>query len=417
MLMFVCNGTDQGSITMDTKQMIEIAYEGIDVEGMMPEEFKNWDIPEFALKLNARRFPEKKLAQDNKAYDHIREQGKKALHLEVAKSDIPFFTFLANHAHRLKLDIKYFGKFAKLTDTLGNNAPLSNCMHLQGCIQGHLHFHLSSTSITINGIANLDASEILRNVANGSKIARVSLGNMLYHIQLANKLPLFLQLSQRSSGEVDAIIPNMPEAELMAERINVLVMASCHFYWKATNPDGERFYKKLLDRAFSQVLLHIISECVWNAEEMYVTSPNEQSELSAVMEFENQDWVKNIAQADQTNVKKKHVNPNTVFPFQDDFLVGTIHGKNAAAQSKDQVESTGTKDATEVIKITKNNNDISRLTSKTQDELLALLVQERHKSKSAVGNRVASSSKPPISGLTANATPTGATGTAPVAAE
>jgi hypothetical protein len=34
---------------------------------------------------------EKKSAQDYKAYDHIRKQGTKAFHLEVAKSDTPFF--------------------------------------------------------------------------------------------------------------------------------------------------------------------------------------------------------------------------------------------------------------------------------------------------------------------------------------
>jgi hypothetical protein len=113
-----------------------------------------------------------KSAQDNKAYGHIREQGK---NLEVAKSDTPFFTFLANHVHRMKLDTKYFGKSAKLTATLGNNAPLSNCTRLQQCIQGHLNFHLSSTSITSNGIDDLDAPKVLRNAANSSKIARISL--------------------------------------------------------------------------------------------------------------------------------------------------------------------------------------------------------------------------------------------------
>ncbi len=85
-----------------------------------------------------------------------------------------------------------------------------------------------------------------------------------------------------------------------------------------------------------------------------MTSPNAQLELSAVMEFKNQDWIKNIAQADQSNIKMKHVNPNTAFPFQDDLSVGTIHGKNKAAQPKDQIEGTGAKDTTKVIKITKN---------------------------------------------------------------
>jgi hypothetical protein len=417
MLLFVCNSTNQGSFTTDIKQMLEIAHENIDVEGMMPKEYKIRDTPIFPLRLNIPRLPEKKSAQDNRAYDHICEQGKKAFHLEVAKPDIPFFAFFACHAHRMKLDIKYFGKFTKLTATLGNNTPLSNCNHLRQCIQGHLNFHLSSISIMINGINNLNSSETLRNMANGSKIACLSLRDMLYCIQLANKSPLFLQLSQRSSGEVDAAIPNRPEVELMAKWINVQVAAWCHFYWNATNTGGERFYRKLSDRAFSLVLLHEISKCVRDAEEMSMTSPNAQSELSAVMEFKHQDWVKNIAQADQHNLKKKHVDPNAAFPFQDDCSVGTIHGKNMATQSKDQADGMGTKDTTKFIKISDTDNDISVLTFKMHGKLLTLLVQERRKSKSAAGNRDASGSMPLVSSLTANATPTGATGTGPDAAE
>jgi hypothetical protein len=80
----------------------------------------------------------------------------------------------------MKLDTKYFGKFAKLTDTLGNNAFLSDCTRLQRCIQGHLNFHLSSTSITIHGKDNLDAAVTLRKSANGSMIARFTLQDMLY---------------------------------------------------------------------------------------------------------------------------------------------------------------------------------------------------------------------------------------------
>ncbi len=82
---------------------------------------------------------------------------------------------------------------------------------------------------------------------------------MLYRIQLENKSPIFLQLSQHASGEVDAVIPNTPEAELMAARMNVQITAWCHFYWKFTNPEGERFYRKLSNRGFNQVMLHEIA--------------------------------------------------------------------------------------------------------------------------------------------------------------
>jgi hypothetical protein len=378
---------------------------------MMPEEYKNRDMPAFSLKINVPRLPEKKKS-NNKAYNHFQEQGKKAFHFEVAKSDIPFFKFLSNHAHKMKLDTNYFGKFAKLTDTLGNNAPLSDCTCHWRCIQGHLNFCLSSTSITIHGIDNLDAAETLRNLENRSKITRLSLQDMLYRIQLENKSPLFLQLSQRASGEVDAVIPNTPEAELMAKRMNIQIAAWCHFYWKSTNPGGERFYRKLSNQAFNQVMLHKISECKWEEKTMSVTSPTSQSELSVIIEFENQEWVKNLAQANKTNHKKNYVAPNTVFPFQDDFSVGTIHGTNMKAPSKDQ-----SAEEAKVIKIVNDDKDVSILTTKTQDEILALLLQERQKRKSAIGRWAASGTDPLVSGPTANATPAGATGTVPLAAE
>jgi hypothetical protein len=44
MLLLVCNGTNQGSATTDIKQMLDIAHEKIDMEGMMPKEYENRDI-------------------------------------------------------------------------------------------------------------------------------------------------------------------------------------------------------------------------------------------------------------------------------------------------------------------------------------------------------------------------------------
>ncbi len=157
MLLFVCNGTDQASIILDTKQMLDTALDDIEQIGMLPEEFKNKGIALFTLCLNAPHLPAKTKLTNNKGYDHYKEQGKKAFHFKVAKEEINFFKYLSAHAHRMKLDVKYFGKFAKFTGTLGNNAH-------------HMNYHLSSTSITINGINMLDASEYLRNPANGKFI-------------------------------------------------------------------------------------------------------------------------------------------------------------------------------------------------------------------------------------------------------
>jgi hypothetical protein len=187
-------------------------------------------------------------------------------------------------------------------------------------------FHMSLTSIMINGIDNLDASKTLR---VGKKIVQVSLRDTLYRLTLESGSPLFLQLSQRSSGEVDAVIPNNREAETKAERISRQVAAWCINYWKDTNPGGTSFFQKMACKAFCQVLLHKVNDCSWDSATQTVTTPNEQSELAEVVEFKNQDWVRDIIQATgTTTTEKAYADPNTAFPFQDNFSVGTIHGTN-----------------------------------------------------------------------------------------
>ena len=132
--------------------------------------------------------------------------------------------------------------------------------------------------------------------------------------------------------------------------------------------------------------------------------------MSAVYEFESLNWVKNIVKADH-NPTKKHVDPTAAFNFEEDFSVGTIHSKNDAVHVR-----TTNKEATEVIELTDDDN-VSILSSKTQDDIIALIVQEWRRSMLAAGTWVATCSRPPAIGHTANATPARATGTVPVAAE
>jgi hypothetical protein len=135
----------------------------------------------------------------------------------------------------------------------------------------------------------MDAFEILCNPADKKPIGKLTLWDLLYQIKLDSNAPLFLQLSQHSSGEVNAVIPNTPEAEVMAERMNIQIAAWCHFYWKETNPGADRFYQKLSERAFNQVLLHEINECTWDLSLKAVTLPRAQTEMAAIVDFGQQD--------------------------------------------------------------------------------------------------------------------------------
>jgi hypothetical protein len=52
---------------------LDIVYQDIDEECMMPEQYENRDLPKFALRLNMPRLPEKKSVKDNKSYNRIHE--------------------------------------------------------------------------------------------------------------------------------------------------------------------------------------------------------------------------------------------------------------------------------------------------------------------------------------------------------
>ena len=144
---------------------------------------------------------------------------------------------------------------------------------------------------------------------------------------------------------------------------------------------------------------------------MTVTLPTLQSELSAVIEFKNKIGSRTLHKPTPT-LPKKNVDPPPAFPFQYDFSVGTIHGTNMKPPSKEQG-----KEEAKVIEIIDNDDNVSVLMMKTQEEVLALLHQEMQKSKSAIGHRAASGTNPLVSNPTADATPAGATGTEPIAAE
>jgi hypothetical protein len=57
MLLFMCNGMDQASIISDKKQLLDIALEDIEQNGMLLEEIENRDIPHFTLRRPERAVP------------------------------------------------------------------------------------------------------------------------------------------------------------------------------------------------------------------------------------------------------------------------------------------------------------------------------------------------------------------------
>ncbi len=138
------------------------------------------------------------------------------------------------------------------------------------------------------------------------------------------------------------------------------------------------------------MLIHKISECTWDPELKAVIFLRAQSEMAAIADFKQQDWVKQLNQDDNPqNTTKKHVDPNVAFPFQDKFSVGTIHGASAKATIPNTPE---------VVEVKDNVEGTSNLTTKTS---------RGEQSEVVVGSRAASGSNP-VSNLTANSIPPGA---------
>ena len=150
----------------------------------------------------------------------------------------------------------------------------------------------------------------------------------------------------------------------MAEHTNTNIAAWCHFYWNDINPGAEKIYRKLSERAFSQVLRHEISACSWDPSLKAVTSPRGQLEMASLAEFEQLEWVKMLTQGGTNAANKQDVrnDPTVAFNFQDDFSVGTIHGNITKSTTK---ETTTAASATEVVEIQDNDDDVSILTTKT----------------------------------------------------
>jgi hypothetical protein len=88
------------------------------------------------------------------------------------------------------------------------------------------------------------------------------------------------------------------------------------------------------------------------------------SEMSAIAEFKQQDWVESLSQGNHSSSsKKKYGNPNVAFPFQDNFSVGTIHDANITPANSGTDPA-----ASETIKIADDNDNISVLTLKSLAE-------------------------------------------------
>ena len=88
--------------------------------------------------------------------------------------------------------------------------------------------------------------------------------------------------------------------------------------------------------------------------------------MLAITEYEQQDWVKLLSQEGNVQHRKKaHLNPNVVFPFQDDFSVGTIHGANAKPSTPNTAMAAT---AIEVVEIQDNNDNVNVLPSKTMSK-------------------------------------------------
>ena len=153
---------------------------------------------------------------------------------------------------------------------------------------------------------------------------------------------MFLQLTQRASGEVDAVIPNTPEAELKALQINHQVAVWCLNYWADTNPGGKAFFNKLANRAFNHALLHKVRKCAWDSATQTVTSPSAQSEIAAIAEFEDQGWLKdiiNVGTAKEGAKKTKVGGPAGEFPANI-FYPSRIPKKNPSANNHKKPQKT-----------------------------------------------------------------------------
>jgi hypothetical protein len=331
------NQGNEESIMAEGKRILEKAKEE-ERNDAMGDDFK-WafvDIPEFTLALRVPNIPGQDTSKMNKMSWQMK-MTRKAFHMICDRKQVSQLQDLMAVAKDRNLIAPVWGKQVKPSNAIvkgkgkGKNTPSWQITNLKSFTKHHVNFHASMTAVGFEGIWDLDKEVAIYNVINPLQIEGfVSLRTVMYSkLKLSDGHSLVAEMHQKQEmGDVEAVVPNMPEAETMVEMINKNVVAYLTHYLKDEGMPAN-FVTNLLKASCDPSLFHNLAKCKWNKEKKMLTTP-EDEERAKEAAMQNAAWYKNDFGAFMDSPQKKkgggnnQVDPEHIYDLDGTHSVKSI---------------------------------------------------------------------------------------------
>ena len=199
---------------------------------MRADDFK-WagvEVPEFTLQLKVPNIPGQDTSKMNKMSWQMKNQ-RKVYHMVCDRSHTAQLQELMAIAKDRNLVAPVWGKQVKPSNAIAkgqekgkrDKTPSWMIRNIKSFTRHHVNFHASMTAVGFEGIWDLDREVAIYNVLDPLQIEGwMSLRVVMYSkLKLGDEHPLLAEIHQRHAmGDVEAVVPNVDEAETMVAMIN-----------------------------------------------------------------------------------------------------------------------------------------------------------------------------------------------------
>jgi hypothetical protein len=391
------NQGHEGTILAETKRMLEEARDLEEEEAMDDFEYGEKDVPEFTLRLMVPKIPGQDTTRLNKLPWRVAAQ-RKALHIEAAAANVKHLQALMRIAKDRGLVRKYWGNQAKpsdviVTDKKDENKSRAFQIHaLKSFTKHHVNFHASMTTVGLPGIWDLDEEVAFYKASDPTEVAgHVSMRSILYSmLKMGDGHSLFAEVHQmQKMADVEAVIPNVAEAETMALMLGKNVVAYLQNYLVDEGMD-ELVVKKLLKASCDPSLFHSASKCTWDKAKKVLTTPEDEEEAKKKA-IEDAAWYRDEFGQYMDSPKKKqgtatYTDPENIYDLDGTHSVktmterpGSAYGGSPGAPTfkvggnEKQQGGEGSKEGDAIEVNSDSDDDMSALSSLSKDELIARL--------------------------------------------
>jgi hypothetical protein len=331
---------DLATICSELTSPIGQAYEGMQDNFILPEEFEHHKLPKINIRRGVPRLPGQSGEQFQK-YTRDMQEARRAHLIECDTSKIPFLCALINYIKKHSLAAPIWGGHAYITETVDWDSPKGDLSRFVRMSQDHTCYNMSVISIKVCDITDIDKTADIYCPTSGEKLGKLLLRQALMrYLKLQDGSPLCAEIHQRGLlGQVDMVIPNTADAEARFEMFNKQP-AGYLYHVLPTFGALLTFIQEILGQSMDPVVVMGAPQCTWDNETSILTTPQDNqvegilSDVCSLPFFQDVLAVTCAAEVSKSGRKKEHTAPEMCFGLGGNRSVQTIHGANDRKYTK-----------------------------------------------------------------------------------